>query len=135
MEKLCKFLFIEIIFVMVKFGEEKCAVMRVENGKIINSDKSFKINNLKIKRNRRRNLKYLGQDENFTYNDSVNKEGVSSEYFKRVCIKSRSAIMKKVYENETEKSIRVTNSNGFFCLIFVHFFVHKLLTKFNITSE
>ena len=33
----------------MQFGADKCAVMRVEKGKIINSDTSLKINNLKIK--------------------------------------------------------------------------------------
>ena len=33
----------------MKFGEVKCAVMRVEKGKVINSDTPLKINNFKIK--------------------------------------------------------------------------------------
>ena len=73
---------------MVKFGEEKCAVMRVEKGKIINSDKPLKINNLKRKPIIEEEIyKYLGQDKNFTYNGSVNKEGDSSEYFQQKCRK------------------------------------------------
>ena len=32
----------------------------------------------------RETYKYLGEDENITYSGSVNKESVSSEYFKRV---------------------------------------------------
>ena len=33
----------------MKFGEDNCVVMRVEKGKLINSDTPLKINNLKIK--------------------------------------------------------------------------------------
>ena len=59
--------------------------MRVEKGKIINSDTPLKINKLKIKPIiEQETYKYLGQDENITYSGPVNKERVSSEYFKRV---------------------------------------------------
>ena len=62
----------------MKFGEEKCAVMRVEKGKIINSDPPLKINNLKIKPIiEGETYKYLGQDENIPFSDPVNKERVS----------------------------------------------------------
>ena len=47
----------------MKFGEDKCAVMRAEKGKIINSDTPLKINNLKIKPIiEGETYKYLGQD-------------------------------------------------------------------------
>ena len=69
----------------MKFGEDKCAVMRVEKGKIINSDTPLKIDNLKIKPIiEGETYKYLGQDEKITYSSPVNKERVSSEYFKRI---------------------------------------------------
>ena len=68
----------------MKFGEDKCAIMRVEKSKIINSDTPLKINNLKIKPIiEGETYKYLGQDENIAYSGPVNKERVSSEYFKR----------------------------------------------------
>ena len=69
----------------MKFGEDKCAVMRIKKGKIITSDTPLKINDLKVKHiNEGEIYKYLGQDEN-TYSGPVNKERVSCEYFKRVC--------------------------------------------------
>ena len=60
----------------MKFGEGNCVVMRVEKGKLINSDTPLKINNLKIKlRIEWETYKYLGQDESITYNCVVvNKE-------------------------------------------------------------
>ena len=68
----------------MKIGEEKYAVMRVEKG--INFDTPLKINNFKIKPViEGETYKYLAQDENITYSGQVNKERVSSEYFK--CIK------------------------------------------------
>ena len=70
----------------MKFGENKCAVMRIEKGKIINSEAHLKINNLKIKPiKEEETYKHLGQDENITCSGPVNKERVSSEYFKRIC--------------------------------------------------
>ena len=69
----------------MKFGEDKCAVIRAEKGKIINYDTPLKIKNLKIKPIiEGETYRYLGQDENITYSGPVNKERVSSEYFKRV---------------------------------------------------
>ena len=67
----------------MKIGEEKYAVMRVEKG--INFDTPLKINNFKIKPViEGETYKYLAQDENITYSGQVNKERVSSEYFKKV---------------------------------------------------
>ena len=64
----------------MKFDEDQCAVMRVEKGKIINSDAPLKINNLKTKPIiEGETHKYLGQDENITYSSSVNKERNSCE--------------------------------------------------------
>ena len=71
----------------MKFGEDNCVVMRVEKGKLINSDTPLKINNLKIKlRIEWETYKYLGQDESITYICVVvNKEfhlNTSKEYIK-----------------------------------------------------
>ena len=60
---------------MVKFCEDKCAVMRAKKGKILKSDTSSKINNIKIKPIMEgETYKYLGQDENITPNGLANKE-------------------------------------------------------------
>ena len=56
----------------MKFGEDKCAVMRVEKGKIVNSDTPLKINNLRIKPIiEGETSKYLGKDESITYSGPV----------------------------------------------------------------
>ena len=68
----------------MKFGEDKCRVMRVEKGKVINSDTPFKINNLKIKPIiEGETNKYLGQDEKMVH--LIKKEfhlNTSREYIK-----------------------------------------------------
>ena len=56
----------------MKFGEDLCAIMRVEKGKIINSDTPLKINNLNIKPIIEEDTcKHLDQDKNITYSGPV----------------------------------------------------------------
>ena len=86
----------------IKFGKDKCAVMRVEKSKTFNSDTPLKITNLKTKPIiKGETYKYLGQDENIAYKGRFNKERFSSEYFKRVRIwKSElSAFNKQIAHN------------------------------------
>ena len=86
----------------IKFGKDKCAVMRVEKSKTFNSDTPLKITNLKTKPIiKGETYKYLGQDENIAYKGRFNKERLSSEYFKRVRIwKSElSAFNKQIAHN------------------------------------
>ena len=79
----------------IKFGKDKCAVMRVEKSKILNSDTPLKITNLKttpiIKGE---TYKYLGQDKNIAYKGRFNKERLSREYVKYGNLNSQHLISK-----------------------------------------
>ena len=67
------------------FGESKCAYIYIEHGKRKSLGKSIKINGLTV-----RELEHgemytnLSQDESISYNGPLNKEGVTSEYKRRV---------------------------------------------------
>ena len=66
-----------------KFGEEKCAFLHIEKG--IKKSSPLNINHLTIQPVADRDsYKYLGIDENITYNGPLNKEKVSKEYLNRV---------------------------------------------------
>ena len=68
----------------MKFGEEKCAFLQIEKG-IIKKSVPLNINHLTIQPVADGDsYKYLGIDENITYNGPLNKENVSKEYLNRV---------------------------------------------------
>ena len=68
----------------MKFGEEKCAFLQIEKG-IIKKSAPLNINHLTIQPVADGDsYKYLGIDENITYNGPLNKEKVSKEYLNRV---------------------------------------------------
>ena len=67
----------------MKFGEVKCAVMRVEKGKVINSDTPLKINNFKIK-STKKSTNILVRTKTSPTVVQLIKKKVSSEYFKRI---------------------------------------------------
>ena len=69
----------------MKFGESKCAYLKIEKGLIKQLAQNLEINvfcNKPIKDGEW--YKYLGQDENLGYIGSLNKERVTTEYKKRV---------------------------------------------------
>ena len=67
------------------FGQDKCAYLIIEKGKIKTTGKNLTMNNVTLKEIEHNNsYKYLGQDENISYGGQVNKERVRNEYFKRV---------------------------------------------------
>ena len=68
----------------MKFGEDVCAFLHVEKG-IIKKSLPLNINHLAIQPVADGDsYKYLGIDENITYNGPLNKEKVSKEYLNRV---------------------------------------------------
>ena len=68
----------------VKFGEDRCAFLHIEKG-IIKKSSPKNINHLTIQPVADGDgYKYLGIDENITYNCALNKEKVSKEYLDRV---------------------------------------------------
>ena len=62
----------------MQFGEDKCAYLQIEKGKVMQNLKPTSINGLTIKPIEEvDNYKYLGIDENISYNDPINKERVT----------------------------------------------------------
>ena len=69
----------------MQFGEGKCAYLRVEKGEVMQNLKPISINGLIIKPiEEGDNYKYLGIDENISYNGPINKERVTKEYINRI---------------------------------------------------
>ena len=62
----------------MQFGEDKCAYLQIEKGKVMQNLKPISINGLTIKPiEEGDNYKYLGIDENISYNGPINKERVT----------------------------------------------------------
>ena len=69
----------------MQFGEDKCAYLQIEKGKVMQNLKPISINGLTIKPiEEGDNYKYLGIDENISYNGPINKERVTKEYINRI---------------------------------------------------
>ena len=69
----------------MQFEEDKCAYLQTEKGKVIQNLKPISINGSTIKPiEEGDNYKYLGIDENISYNGPINKERVTTEYINRV---------------------------------------------------
>ena len=69
----------------MKFGESKCAYCQIERGRIKVNSGNINIKNLNIQQvNKGESYKYLGIDENISFDGTTNKERVLTEYFKRV---------------------------------------------------
>ena len=69
----------------MKFGESKCAYIYVERGKRKSLGQNIKMNNLTLDElPEGEHYKYLGQDEAVGIDAVLNKERVTSEYYKRV---------------------------------------------------
>ena len=91
--------------ISMSFGENKCAYLHIEKGKNITSDELLKINQLNIQPVKEGDsYRYLGIDENISYAGPVNKERISSEYFKRI---------KKIWSSELSDYHKVTAHNAF----------------------
>ena len=69
----------------MQFGEDKCAYLQIEKGKVMQNLKPISINGLTIKPiEEGDNYKYLGIDENISYNGPINKERVTKEYINHI---------------------------------------------------
>ena len=66
----------------MQFGSAKCAYIYIERGKQVSLGQKFSINNTEL--NQLENgdcYKYLSQDEDIRFNDTLNKGRVTKEYF------------------------------------------------------
>ena len=69
----------------MQFGEDKCAYLQIEKGKAMKNFKPISMNGLTIKPiEEGDNYKYLGIDENISYNGPINKGRVTKEYINRI---------------------------------------------------
>ena len=87
----------------MKFGEDKCAFIKIEKRNINSDETNIKMNNLTIKQIQEgESYKYLGQDENISYVGKVNKEKVIKEYLtrtKKIWKSNLSAFNKSIAHN------------------------------------
>ena len=89
----------------MSFGESKCAYLRIERGKMKETTQHLEMNGLKIQPIKDgESYKYLGQDENLSYDGPVNKERVCKEYLKRV---------KKIWSSELSAYNKYVSHNAF----------------------
>ena len=71
--------------IQMKFGESKCAYINIEKGQRKSLGKNQTINDLTLTElPEGDSYRYLGQDESVSIDGALNKERVTSEYYKRV---------------------------------------------------
>ena len=86
----------------MKFGQDKCAYIKIEKGKNTTTT-PVEINGLTIKPIQEgQRYRYLGRDENIAYEGTITKERVSKEYFSRaktIWLSELSAFNKTIAHN------------------------------------
>ena len=88
-----------------RYGSEKCVYIYIERGKQVPLSRKFSINNIEL--NQLENgdcYKYFGQVEDIEFNDTLNKERVTKEYFQSV---------RKIWSSELYARNKVTSHNIF----------------------
>ena len=94
--------------ICMKFGEDKCAFIHIGQG-ITKKSSPLNINHLTIQSVADGDsYKYLGTDENITYNSPLNKEKVSKEYLNRAQL---------MWSSELSDMVKVIAYNSFAALI------------------
>ena len=89
----------------MKFGADKCAVLHIHKGKIVKEQEPISINGLTITPLcEGDSYKYLGIDENISYDGPLNKERITKEYITRV---------KKIWSSELSEYNKSTAHNTF----------------------
>ena len=89
----------------MQFGSDKCAYCNIERGTQKSLGSKFEINGLELNELQHGEFyKYLGQDEAVSINGELNKEKVSTEYYKRV---------KKIWNSELYSRNKVNAHNTF----------------------
>ena len=87
----------------MKFGSDKCAYMDVERGQAVRMNETITMDGLNELEDGD-SYKYLGTDENIRYQGKLNKETVTSEYFRRV---------RKIWNSELYSKNKVLAHNTF----------------------
>lgn len=89
----------------MSFGSDKCAYMKIENGKQSVQGKSINMNGLELNELEIGDTyKYLGQDEDISYKGKLNKDRVTKEYYRRV---------RKIWKSELYSRNKVIAHNTF----------------------
>ena len=89
----------------MQFGSDKCVYIYIERGKQVSLGRKLSINNIKLDQLENGDCyKYLGQDEDTGFNDTLNKERATKEYLQRV---------RKILSSELYASNKVTSHNIF----------------------
>ena len=69
----------------MEFGRDKCAYVFIDKGKQKSLGEKFSVEELELNElEDGEQYKYLGQDESVGYNNTLNKEKVLKEYFRRL---------------------------------------------------
>ena len=69
----------------MSFGSDKCAYLCIQNGKRHIRGETIKMNGLELQELEiDKSYEYLGQDEDISYKNQLNKERVKTEYYRRV---------------------------------------------------
>ena len=69
----------------MKFGSDKCAYLNIERGRRVQLNEKISVNGLELNElEDGDSYTYLGVDENITYHGELNKEKVTTEYYRRV---------------------------------------------------
>ena len=91
--------------ITMKFGEAKCAYLYIEKGKRKSLGECIKMNDLNlIELPEGDHYKYLGQDEAIGIDGALNKERVTTEYYKRI---------RKIWKSELYAHNKITAHNIF----------------------
>ena len=91
--------------IRMEFGKDKCAYIFIEKGKKKSLGAKLTVNEMELNELENGELyKYLGQDENVGYNDTLNKEKVTKEYFRRI---------RKIWSSELYSHNKTTAHNIF----------------------
>ena len=89
----------------MSFGSDKCAYMHILNGKRKVRGETIRMNGLELNELEiGESYKYLGQDEDISYQGTLNKEKVTKEYYRRV---------RKVWQSELYSRNKVMAYNTF----------------------
>ena len=69
----------------MELGSDKCAYINIERGKKVTLGEKFGINGIELKElESGEKYKYLGQDEDVGYDNVLNKDRVTKEYYRRI---------------------------------------------------
>ena len=89
----------------MEFGKDKCAYVFIDKGKQKSLGEKFSVEELELNElEDGEQYKYLGQDESVGYNNTLNKEKVLKEYFRR---------LRKIWNSELYAGNKVIAHNTF----------------------